>query len=207
MEHPESTSSQDSELKSLAEELGLDPNILMGKAEPEVQLADNAVGSQKQGGKKGSSKKSEPKEPKAEKTATPKEPKQPKEPKEPKEPKPVIDKNAKAMEIEGIPANYQARPIQYDEQGNPSEMKVAWSAEATEANRQKGHILLRVNPADEKKKGADMMDVVAEFADGSQKPIISINNHNKALKRAKTWSVLLNLAFDPKKDTLVSKQK
>lgn len=179
----------DKDLKALAEELGLSIEALSDEGKdlelPEQKSEDNKKS------RKTTKAEKEPKLPKEKKEKTLKE-------------TVVIDKNAKALEIEGIPANYQARPIEFADDGTPRELKVNWSAERQEQFREtNGRVRLKVIRSNPPKKGGDTLEVVVEKKDGTTQQIIETNNRSRGVKRAKTWAVLLNLAFDPDKDVEV----
>ena len=164
------------EIQALAEELGLDVKALTG--EDEVKMVE------------------EEKEPKRERKRSKKTEKP-----EPK-PRKNKDSNEKVREINGIPVNHLARPIAVTD-GKPQELKVTFSQEEAEQYRKNGRILLTIEKGAVRKKGGDTLKVTAEYADGRKEEIVVTNNHNRGLKRAKTWAMLLKLAFDPKKDVVV----
>lgn len=119
-------------------------------------------------------------------------------PKKTKEVKLAKSANEKAGEIEGIPVNVLARPIKYVD-GEPRELKVAWNKEDAESYRENGRILLKITLDPNEKRGGDTLEVIAERQEGVLH-IVTTNNHSRGLKRAKTWAMLLKLAFDPDKD-------
>lgn len=175
---------EEKDLRAIAEELGLSVEALTGT---DVSLADTPK--EKKRAIKGGGKRKEKAagEGKVEKTA-----------KTSKEPKQQVNKNDQAMEIQGIPANYQGRPIAYID-GQPREMVVPWDGGKQEGFRGNGRMVIKVYKAPEKKKGGDLLEVYTEKG-GQRELLVKLYNHNKALKRAKTWATLLDLAFDPSKD-------
>ena len=110
------------------------------------------------------------------------------------------DENEKAMEIEGIPANFRARPIAYDDEGNPQELRVRWNKEQQEEYRNLGRTSLHIKKRLPKKRGGDTLQVFIDRMNEEPELLLETNNYSRGYKRAKTWAVLLDLAFDPESD-------
>lgn len=163
------------DLELLAKELGLE------SLEKEVELKEEKPKGEKPKGEK-PKKKAKEKKPNGEK----------------KEKVKKLGKNEKAGEIEGIPVNVLARPIDYVN-GEARELKVAWNREDAENYRGNGRILLRITLDPKGRRGGDILEVIAERKEDTLH-IVTTNNHSRGLKRAKTWATLLKLAFDPDKD-------
>jgi len=169
----------------LAKELGLNPDALT--KEDEVEIKEQPQKSKKSGGKK---KKQENKETTQEKS-------------EKKMKKRVADLS-KEGEIFGVPVNHLQKPITFNEDGEPEEIVVTFNKAEVEPYRdQNGRILLEIHRAKYRKKGGDKLKVIAEFNDGKTEVITETNNHSRGWKRAKTWAMLLTLAFDPDNDVKV----
>lgn len=127
-------------------------------------------------------------------------PKKKKSKKETKRAKRVADLT-KENEIGGFPVNHLSKPIEYDEQGNPKELTVTFDQEEVEQYREtNGRVLLRIYHAKYKRRGGDTLEVITQYKDGKEEKIVTTNNHSRGWKRAKTWAMLLKLAFNPDKD-------
>jgi len=126
--------------------------------------------------------------------------KQKTEKKEAKQRKRVADLT-KERDLLGFPVNHLSKPLEFDEQGNPQELVVTFNKEEVAGYREEnGRIFLEIHRAKYRKKGGDTLKVIAEQKGKDPVEIISTNNHSRGWKRAKTWAMLLNLAFDPEKD-------
>ncbi len=107
-------------------------------------------------------------------------------------------------EIHGFPVNHLQKPLELDERGNPKEIVVTFTAGEVEDYREtKGRIFLEIHKGKFRKKGGDKLKVFAEFIGKERELLLETNNHSRGWKRAKTWAVLLNLAFDPNQDVAI----
>lgn len=165
--------------ENLAKELGLDVANLTQEDEVSVETPQK-----QEKGKKSSTKKSSKKSEKSEKAR-----------------KRVADLG-KEKEMFGYPVNHLSKPLEIDKDGNPKEIMVTFSKDEVEDYREEnGRVFLEIHKAKFRKKGGDTLKVFAEPKGKKRQLILETNNHSRGWKRAKTWAVLLKLAFNPEKDT------
>lgn len=207
-------STQDKDVAKLASKLGLDPVIL---ADPCAEKPKN---------KRVSTKKSKPEQ----KNAVKSKQKTPKKPAvessmgiNTQEIKTEASEAQVTAEIEDntlhIPAppqrttfhgylvNHLAKPFEVVD-GVERELTVPFSSAMLERYRQtNGSILMRIYQDSRHRRGMDKLEVYIRSITGELEPVCSVSNYSRAMKRAKTWASLLQLAFNPKEDIIYEEQR